>query len=230
MSVFACCFLIFLAAQGEVWRHVFLERKALSMTLGPRWSPSETIHSLFFFGTRYPPPRFFFSRRNAGLKMMTVFSTKNRRRIFRDQGCFFCQRIGQIWFERMKSIEVSSSAYPKDLSQVYILGRCYWKLNFFTLRWFVVMGWPFAPQFVLACDNTQFWYCNFRSDIKCYCWWKKSSWDVQNPLNNGIFAKINWFSRRISEESTILHATAVLLSFDQGPLTITKTLRVVTKN
>ena len=135
MSVFACCFLIFLAAQGEVWRHVFLERKALSMTLGPRWSPSETIHSLFFFGTRYPPPpRFFFSRRNAGLKMMTVFSTKNRRRIFRDQGCFFCQRIGQIWFERMKSIEVSSSAYPKDLSQVYILGRCYWKLNFFTLR------------------------------------------------------------------------------------------------
>ena len=186
--------------------------------------------AFFFWNKICPPPRFFFSRGNAGLKMMTVFSTKNRRRIFRDQGCFFCQRIGQIWLERMKSIEVSSSAYPKDLSQVYILGRCYWKLNFFTLRWFVVMRWPFAPQFVLACDNTQFWYCNFRSDIKCYCWWKKSSWDVQNPLNNGIFANINWFSRRISEESTILHATVVLLSFDQGPLTITKTPRVVTKN
>ena len=96
MSVFACCFLIFLAAQGEVWRHVFLERKALSMTLGPRWSPSETIHSLFLFGTRYPPPPFFFSRGNAGLKMMTVFRPKIVAEFLGTKVVFFVKGLGRF--------------------------------------------------------------------------------------------------------------------------------------
>ena len=45
----------------------------------------------------------------------------------------------------------------------------------------------------------EYWY-----DI-WYCWWKKSpttTWDVYNPIDNGIYYHINWWVYRISEPST----------------------------
>ena len=54
-----------------------------------------------------------------------------------------------------------------------------------------------------------------------YCWWKKSqttTWDgAKTPVNNGISTtNLNWFSRRISEPSTVYHSQQVFTKLHLG--------------
>ncbi len=72
-----------------------------------------------------------------------------------------------------------------------------WKVTFTTLK-LTVRTCQVAPS---QKENFIFQPSIFR----CYCWWKKSqttTWDVKNPINNGISYQPQLVSR-ISEPSTV---------------------------
>ena len=103
MSVFACCVLIFLAAQGEVWRHVFLSERLYLWHWVHDGHLQKPFIRFFCLEQDIPPP-FFFSRGNA-VEDDDSFSTKNRRIILGTKVVF----LSKDWADLVGKDEINWS-------------------------------------------------------------------------------------------------------------------------
>ena len=110
--------------------------------------------------------------------------------------------------------------WPRDIakqSPSYILGcsptQKRWKMKVNRDFCPINISWCLVLTGMLAHPNV---YCEVMQPAEIvtpwgsYCWWKKSettTWDVKNYLwKMGHSPFLNWFSRRISEPSTVLDA------------------------